>query len=252
MKFPHLTTTRKLREFLGLVNFYHHFIPNAACILQPLQWLLQSTKHGRTKLCWTNEATLAFEASKQALASATLLSYQKPDAPTSIMCDASDTAIGAVLQQNIGGQWCPIAYCSKQLQAVQKRYSKFDWELLAIYLAIKHFRHFVESRQFMVFTDHKPLTCTLLASSEKYTPRQVRHLDYISQFTSGIHHVHGTQNQPAYALSHISANTLATDISNTIDFVEMAAAETDDAELQLLRSSSSLVLRICRCPWLWQ
>ena len=31
--FPRPTTQRKLREFLGLVNFYNRFIPNCACIL---------------------------------------------------------------------------------------------------------------------------------------------------------------------------------------------------------------------------
>ena len=248
MEFPRPSTTRNLREFLGLVNFYHRFIPNAASILQPLHQLLQPIKHGSIKLCWTDEATSAFEAAKQALASATLLSYPKPNAPTSIMCDASDTAVGAVLQQSISGQWCPIAYYSKQLQAAQKRYSTFDRELLAMYQAIKHFRHFVEGRQFMVFTDHKPLTHALLVSSDKYTPRQVRHLDYISQFTSDIRHVHGVQNQPADALSRISANALATNISSTIDFVELAAAQTDNAELQRLRSSSSLDLKDMPLP----
>ena len=201
MEFPQPATPRKLREFLGLVNFYHRFIPNAARILQPLHQLLQATKDA--KLRWSDEAISAFEASKQALASASLLSYPKPDAPTSIMCDASDSAVGAVLQQDIDGQWCPIAYFSKQLQCAQKRYSTFDRELLAIYQAVKHFRHFVEGRQFTIFTDHKPLTRALLASSDRYTPRQVRHLDYISQFTSDIRHVHGSQNRPADALSRL-------------------------------------------------
>ena len=101
MDFPLPATQRKLREFLGLVNFYHRFIPKAAQLLQPLHQLLQSTNSGRHNLCWTEEATLAFEASKQALANASLLTYPKPDAPTSIMCDASDSAVEAVLQQEI-------------------------------------------------------------------------------------------------------------------------------------------------------
>ena len=138
------------------------------------------TKDGRAKFCWTDEATSTFQASKQALASASLLSYTKPDAPTSIMCDASDTAVGAVLQQDIDGQWCLIVYFSKQLHSAQKRNSTFDPELLAIYQAVKHFRHFVKGWQFMIFTDHKQLTRALLASSDRYTLRQVRHLNYIS------------------------------------------------------------------------
>ena len=108
MEFPKPMTSCKLQEFLGLVNFYHHFIPNTACILQPLHQLLQVTKDGKSKLCWTNEATLAFKASKQGLASATLLSYTKLDAAKSIMYDALNTVIGAVLQQGIEDQWCPI------------------------------------------------------------------------------------------------------------------------------------------------
>ena len=148
MEFPQPAIPRKLWEFLGLVNFYHRFIPNAARILQPLHQLLQATKDGKAKLSWTDETTTAFQASKQALANASLLSYPKPDAPTSIMCDASDSAVGAVLQQDIDGQLCPIAYFSKQLNSAQQRYSTFDRELLAIYQAVKHFRYFVEGRQF--------------------------------------------------------------------------------------------------------
>ena len=32
---------------------------------------------------------------------------------------------------------------------------------IAVYMAIKHFQHFVEGHQFYVVTDHKPLTFTL-------------------------------------------------------------------------------------------
>ena len=92
------------------------------------------------------------------------------------MCDALDTAVGAVLQQYIGGQWCPIAYFSKQLLPEQTRYSTFNRELFAIYLSIQHF---IEGRQFSFYIDHKPLTYAPLTSSDKYIPRQIRHLDFI-------------------------------------------------------------------------
>ena len=42
--FPQPSTLRGLCEFLGMVNFYHRFIPNSARILQPLN-RLQSTAH---------------------------------------------------------------------------------------------------------------------------------------------------------------------------------------------------------------
>lgn len=72
-------------------------------------------------------------------AKATLLSYPQQDAPTSLMTDASDNAVGAVLQQYIRGSWHPIAFYSRKLRPAETRYSTFDRELLAVYLAIKHF-----------------------------------------------------------------------------------------------------------------
>ena len=63
-EFPEPTTTRRVREFLGLVNFYHHFLPNAARILQSLHKSLGATKRGSIKLQWSSEATLALNASK--------------------------------------------------------------------------------------------------------------------------------------------------------------------------------------------
>ena len=80
------------------------------------------------------------------------------------------------------------------------KYSTFDRELLAVYLAIKHFRHFIEGRQFKVFTDHKPLTFSLASHSNHYTPRQIRHLDYISQFTTDIQYIIGSSNPVADAI----------------------------------------------------
>lgn len=74
------------------------------------------------------------------------------------MADASDSAVGAVLQQCVDGQWQPISFFSKKLEPSETCYSTFDRELLAIYLAIKHFRCFLEGRTFHVVTDHKPLT----------------------------------------------------------------------------------------------
>ena len=55
------------------------------------------------------------------------------------MTDALDTAVGAVLKQQINDEWKPIAFFSKRLKPPETRYSTFDCELLVTYLAIKHF-----------------------------------------------------------------------------------------------------------------
>ena len=245
--YPQPTSQRKLREFLGLINFYHRFIPHCADILKPLHNLLTTTKRKKA-LHWDDNALQAFNNIKEAMAETSLLSYPKPDAPTNIMTDASNNAVGAVLQQFVDDAWKPIAFFSKTLKPQETKYSTFDRELLAVYLAIKHFRYFVEGRQFHVLTDHKPLIFALQSQSDRYTPRQFRHLNYISQFTSDIQHVNGTANCVADALSRIEANALHQS-PPVIDFKAIAEAQQSDSELsQLQLSTSSLQLQPLPLP----
>ena len=154
--------------------------------MQALHDLLKATKPKSHTLTWNDDAVAALRNTKEALAAASFLSYPAPDVPTCLMTHASDTAVGAVLQQHIKGSWHPISFFSKKMTATEKRYSTFDRELLAVYLATKHFRHFLEGREFHVFTDHKPLTFALNIRSDHHSPCQARQLDYISQFTSNI------------------------------------------------------------------
>ena len=185
-KFPKPETACQLRRFIGMVNFYHRFIPHIAEIMEQLHTLIAATRTKSQVLNWTDRALCAFESTKETLAKVCLLSYPSTDAPTSIVTDTSDIAVGAVLQQYVDGAWKPISFFSKAMKPAERRYSTFDKELLAIYLAIKHFRHFIEGRHFHVLTDHKPLTFAMNTRSDRYSPRQSRHLDYISQFTSII------------------------------------------------------------------
>ena len=141
------------------------------------------------------------------------------------MSDASDKAVRAVLQQCLGSEWCPISYFLRKLRPLETRYNTFDHELLAVYLAVKHFRHFVEGREFFMLMDHKPLTYALATHSDKYTPRQIRQLDYISQFTSDIRHVTGAGNAVADALLRIGVNILHGGGPPAIDFDAMAKAQ---------------------------
>ena len=242
--FPQPNTLRKLREFLGLVNFYHRFIPRCATILTPLNSMLKSTAPNNRELCWTTAATAAFEEIKDALANATFLVHPQPEAPINVMMDASDIVIGAVLQQLLDGQWCPLAYFSRKLSPTEQRYSTFDRELLAVYCAIRHFRHFLEARQFHILTDHKPLTHSLHSKSDKHSPRQVRHLEFISQFTSDIRHVTGQGNPVADALSRMEANAITQDSSTAVDFQALAEAQPDLTTLQTIDNTLRF---LCPC-----
>ena len=98
----------QLREFLGMIKFYHRFIPHCPQVLQPLHTLLTHT-HAKSELQWSECCVSAINAAKEALAQATLLFHPTPDALTA-MTDASNVAVGAVLQQfvNNHGNQFPI------------------------------------------------------------------------------------------------------------------------------------------------
>ena len=235
--FPQPSTLRQLRTFLGLVNFYHRFIPKCAAILTPLNSLLKTTAPNSRALQWTPPATTAFNDIKDALANATLLVHPKPNAPLNVMTDASDFAIGAVLQQFLDDKWCPLSYFLRKLSPTEQRYSTFDRELLAVYCAI---RHFLEAREFHVLTDHKPLTHSLQSKPDRNSPRQVRHLDFISQFTCDIRYVAGEDNTVADALSRLETNAVQLESAPpTMDFQVMAKAQPDATTLQQLHSANN-------------
>ena len=248
--FPQPQSQGQLREFLGLINFYHRFIPHCAQLLQPLQQFLVITKNSKSELQWTEQTTESFAAVKQALVQATLLVHPKPDTSTSIICDASDNAVGAVLQQWISDKWYPIAFFSKKLQPAETKYSTYDRELLVMYVSCyQTFSSLCRRSPFYITTDHKSLTFALSTKSSQLSPRQTCHFDYIAQFTTDIRYTKGSDNPVADALSHIEVNALHSNL--VIDLKQIAAAqeaESDPDLVQFQTTTSSLKLKAMPLP----
>ena len=239
LDFPKPTFEKDLFRFLGMINYYHRFIPNCSSILEPLRHILPNSnkKPSAKKVNWTDVAYEAFKKAKQVLSARTLLQHPIPDAPLSLKVDASLTGAGAVLQQCVNGEWKPICFFSRSFIPAQRKYSTFDRELLATYMAVRHFRHFLEAKEFTIFTDHKPLTSALHSSTDKL-PRQSRHLSYIAEFTNDIQYVPGNQNEVADALSRSVFSAVKDDISD-LDYMKIALAQKDDTETQELISSTN-------------
>lgn len=227
---------KELQRFLGIINFYRRFIPNAA----KSQAILHELSKGKRKkdnhpIEWTEQLKDAFEKCKTQLADATLLSFPEENALTSLCVDASDIAVGGVLQQCINGEWKPLGFFSKKLSQAQSKYSAYDRELLAVYAAVKHFQYFLEGRQFVIYTDHKPLIYAFKQKPEKASPRQLRYLDFISQHTTDIRHISGKDNVIADALSRIEALSMP----SPLDYKLLQEEQQNDTELQQLLQSSN-------------
>ncbi|GFV80885.1 retrovirus-related Pol polyprotein from transposon opus [Trichonephila clavipes] len=93
---------------------------DAAKTQAPLHELLKGAKKkDRRKVHWTDDTRRSFEKCKTDLAEAALLSFPRSGLPLSLCTDASDFAVGAVLQQLENERWKPIAFYSKKLNETQ-------------------------------------------------------------------------------------------------------------------------------------
>ena len=197
-KTPAPTTVKELQSFLGMVNYYRRFLPNAAHHLTPLFELLQ----GKPKtISWTPAQQQGFVAIKDALAKAVLLHHPKPNASLALTTDASNFAIGGVLEQRGKDGWEPLAFYSAKLQEHQRKWPPYDRELLAAFKATRHFRPMIEGRAFTLYTDHQSLIPSMTKKSEPHTARQAYQLSCISEYTTDIRYVEGKANVVADALS---------------------------------------------------
>ena len=60
-EFARPETKKHLKRFLGMINFYHRFVPHAAALLAPLHDLAAADDPPRsTKVAWTPETDAAF------------------------------------------------------------------------------------------------------------------------------------------------------------------------------------------------
>lgn len=146
------------------------------------------------------------------------------------------------LVQHYIKKWNVFSTCIffKNLSSAQQNYSVYERELLAIYEAIKDLKHMVGVRSCTVYTDHKSLCFLFAQKSDKCALRQLRHPDFIAQFSIDIQHVIGEDDSIADAFSHINT------ISLGLNLQTMTETQLSDGELcKLLQnpvSSNLLVL----------
>ncbi|GFW31425.1 retrovirus-related Pol polyprotein from transposon 17.6 [Trichonephila clavipes] len=231
LKFPQPTTLTQLRRF-----------PRELKILKSLK---SFCKNLRDSIQWTEEAEQAFNDAKNALADATLLRHPIPGAKLSLWTDASDKAVGGSLMQLCQNKWEPVAFLSVKLSKSQQKWSTYDRELLAIYISVKRFRHMLEGRDFIIYTDQKPLMYAFMQNPDKCSPRQWRHLDFISQFSTDVRHINGTHNAVADALSRIEVNQIS---NSFLDFEALSKAQLEDNELQSFQNDEKSSLVFKRVP----
>jgi hypothetical protein len=83
------------------------------------------------------------------------------------MCDASDYAVGAVLNQSKDKKYYAISYARKTLIGPQLNYATMEKELLSVVFAIKKFRSYLVGAKVIIYTDHATLKYLLMKKDAK-------------------------------------------------------------------------------------
>ncbi|KAE9287618.1 hypothetical protein PF008_g26354 [Phytophthora fragariae] len=196
------------RIWLGLANYLHKYSGNYAEMARPLTNLLKKD----AVWSWTSEAQQAFEAIKSSLQSPPILALPDEERPFSVVCDASDFAIGCALLQVDGeGRERVVSFQSRQLKAAEKNYPVHDKELLAMKYALVKVRvHLLGQKPFVIYTDHASLRTA--TSSPHLSQCMARWLSFFAEYTFTVEYKPGKQNvladalsrRPDYELAHLA------------------------------------------------
>lgn len=213
---PIPTTITAAQSFHGLASFYRRFIAHFSSIVAPIT---DTIRDGN--FAWTPEATMAFDLIKKKLTSAPILVLPDFSVAFELHSDASKVGIGAVLSQ----QGRPVAYFSEKLSGARSRYSTYDVEFYAVVQAIKHWRHYLFHREFVLYTDHDALKH--LGTQDEVSARHASWIAYLQQFTFVIKHKSGALNKVADALSR-RTTLLATFTVSVHDFASLPDIYSSD------------------------
>ncbi|XP_041461733.1 uncharacterized protein LOC121413037 [Lytechinus variegatus] len=194
---PH--TKRELRSFLGMTNYYRKFIPNYSAISAPLTD--RTRKDEPNQIRWETNQEQAFNTLKDKLTNPPILHL--PDLSTDFILrtDASNVGIGAVLLQTHEEERFPVAYASRKLLRREQAYSTIERECLAIIWAVRKFEPYLYGRQFVLETDHQPLT--YMNSVNPANGRLMRWILALQPYRFRVEAIRGSDNVGADVLSRL-------------------------------------------------
>ena len=139
----------EIRSSLGLVGYYRRFIEDLSQLVAPMTRLTRK----EVKFEWNDLCEEAFKELKRRPTSTPIMIIPEQGHRYTVYCDASKDRLGCVLMQS--GR--VVAYGSRQLKNHERNYPTHDMELATIDLALNIWGHYLYSKQFEVFSDHKSL-----------------------------------------------------------------------------------------------
>ena len=228
----------QLRSFLGSITYLTEYVPHLAAVIAPLRKLTQKGVQWR----WTTAEKSAYKGIKELITKAPCLAHYSIEAEIKLVVDASPCGLGCVLLQEVDNQMCPVAYASRSLTDVEKRYAQIERGALAVLYRLQKMQTYIYGRHVTIATDHKPLLGVFTKPSQSIRLERIalRAQDY----HFNLIHEPGTGNI-ADGLSKLLVTTPATEVkfvkehvnfvkkdSTLLSIEEIQEAGKKDTELQ--------------------
>ena len=194
LDFPIPDTTKQLRGFLGLVNYFRDHVRGYQSTCAPLHKL--TTQKGR-RLQWTEEAEQAFLKIKDDISNLQMLFFIDESAPVFLHTDACKYGLGAYLFQIIEGVERPISFFSRSLKGAELNWSTIEQECFGIVCAVREFDHLLRGRHFTIRTDHANLVLMNMSQAKKV----IRWKMELMEYDFSIEHIAGVNNVVADVIS---------------------------------------------------
>ena len=181
---------KQLKRTLGFFAHYSTYIRHFSSKVRPLSQT--------TSFPLSEEALNAFNQLKSDVKDS-VMGAVDVSVPFTLETDASDYAIGAVLNQ------CgrPVAFFSRTLQPSEVKHSAVEKEALAIIESVRHWRHFLTGSHFTLQTDQKSVAYMFDKNHKGKVKNDKIHRwrMELSCYSFDIQHKPGVQNIPADTLS---------------------------------------------------
>jgi hypothetical protein len=181
--FTGILTMLIVRSLFGLLSFYRRYVPGFALLTALVSDLVKSFS----------------SRIKEIFSAHPVLQLPRLDHQFVLRTDASSVGLGAALLQESENTLHPVAFASKKLLPRETRYSTIERECLAIVWAVGKFSKFLWGVDFVLQTDHKPLT--YIQTCRFKNARILRWSLSLQEFKFRVEPIPGTQNVFADLLS---------------------------------------------------
>ncbi|KAH0808426.1 hypothetical protein GEV33_014365 [Tenebrio molitor] len=190
-------SVHQVRQFLGLVGYFRHFVKDFAIIAKPLTNLTKKTVTWH----WGVSEEEAFRQLQRTLTTRPTLALFNPELTTEVHTDASMLGLAGILlqYQTSDTRLHPVAYFSRQTTNGEQKFHSYELETLAVVESLKKFRSYLLGIQFTVVTDCNALKATSV--KKQIIPRIARWWLQLQEFSFEVKYRPGTRMKHVDALS---------------------------------------------------